>query len=61
MSGTVQGFARHQPVNVAIEAVRGLANGTSATGDVVAALAWSIGLLIAFGWLAARQSSRATA
>ena len=36
MNGAVQGFARHQPVNVTIEAVRGLADGTSTTGDIVA-------------------------
>lgn len=55
MSGALQGFARHQPVNVTIEAVRGLANGTADTGDVVAAIAWAVGLLVTFAWLAARQ------
>ncbi len=61
MNGAVQGFARHQPVNVTIEAVRGLANGTGNTGDIVASIAWSIGLIAIFGWLAARQFRHATA
>ena len=61
MNGAVQGFARHQPVNVTIEAVRGLANGTGNTGDIVASIAWSIGLITIFGWLAARQFRHATA
>ncbi len=61
MNGAVQGFARHQPVNVTIVAVRGLANGTGNTGDIVASIAWSIGLIAIFGWLAARQFRHATA
>ena len=55
MNGAVQGFARHQPVNVTIEAVRGLANGTSDTNDIVTSIAWSIGIIATFGWLANRQ------
>ncbi len=61
MNGAVQGFASHQPVNVTIEAVRGLANGSSDAGDIVASIAWSIGLIATFGWLAARQFRHATA
>ena len=61
MNDAVQGFARHQPVNVTIEAVRGLANGTGNTGDIVASIAWSIGLIAVFGWLAGRQFRHATA
>ena len=59
MNGAVQGFARHQPVNVTIEAVRGLANGTSDTNDIVTSLAWSIGIIATFGWLANRQFRKA--
>ncbi len=55
MNGAVQGFARHQPVNVTIEAVRGLTNGTSDTNDIVTSIAWSIGIIATFGWLANRQ------
>ena len=61
MNGAVRGFARHQPVNVTIEAVRGLANGTGDTSDIITSIAWSVGLIIAFGWLAARQFRKATA
>ena len=60
MSGAVQGFARHQPVNVTIEAVRGLANGTEATGEIVQSIAWSLALLAGFGVLATRQFRRVT-
>ena len=59
MNGAVQGFARHQPVNVTIEAVRGLANGTSDTNDIVTSIAWSIGIIATFGWLANRQFRKA--
>ena len=60
MTGLVQGFARHQPVNVTIEAVRGLANGTDATSEIVQSLAWSVGLIAVFGSLATRQFRKAT-
>jgi hypothetical protein len=61
MNGAVQGFARHQPVNATIEAVRGLANGTGDTGDIVTSIAWSISLIACFAWLANRQFRSATA
>lgn len=61
MHGTVQAFARHQPVNVTIEAVRGLADGTATTGGVAAAITWSLGILATFAWLATRQFRTATA
>jgi len=61
MNGAVQGFARHQPVNATIEAVRGLANGTGDTGDIVTSIAWSIGLITCFAWIANRQFRNATA
>ncbi len=61
MNGAVQGFARHQPVNVTIEAVRGLANGASNADDIIASVAWSIGLITIFGWLASRQFRHSTA
>jgi ABC-2 type transport system permease protein/oleandomycin transport system permease protein len=60
MSDGVQGFARHQPVNVTIEAVRGLANGTAATGTVLQSLAWSVALVACFATLATRQLRRTT-
>ncbi len=60
MSAAVRGFARHQPLNVTIEAVRGLANGTSATGSILQSLAWSGALIVAFAWISSRQFRRAT-
>jgi ABC-2 type transport system ATP-binding protein len=60
MSGAVQGFARNQPVNVTIEATRALANGTNATGEIIQSIAWSLGLILAFSWLATRQFRKAT-
>lgn len=61
MHGAVQGFARHQPVNVTIEAVRGLADGTATTSGVLASIAWSAAILAAFAWLSLRQFRTATA
>jgi ABC-type multidrug transport system permease subunit len=61
MHPVVRGFARHQPVNATIEAVRGLADGTAATGQVATSIAWSIGILVVFGWIAARRFRTATA
>jgi ABC-2 type transport system permease protein/oleandomycin transport system permease protein len=61
MSGAVQGFARHQPVNVTIEAVRALANGTGgATSQIVQSLAWSLGLIAVFAVVSSRQLRTAT-
>ena len=61
MDGAVQAFARNQPVNVTIEAVRGLANGTPVTGEVLQSIAWSAALVVAFASIATRQLRRVTA
>jgi ABC-2 type transport system permease protein/oleandomycin transport system permease protein len=61
MSGAIQGFARHQPVNVTIQAVRALTAGEPAGGDVARSLAWSIGLVAVFATVSTRQLRRATA
>jgi len=45
MPGWLQGFATYQPISVAADAVRGLANGTPAGSDVLAALAWTVVML----------------
>ena len=45
MPGWLQGFATYQPISVAADAVRGLANGTPAGTDVLAALAWTVVML----------------
>jgi ABC-2 type transport system permease protein/oleandomycin transport system permease protein len=44
MVGGVQAFARHQPINVTIEAARSLADGTGSGRDVVASVAWSLAI-----------------
>jgi ABC-2 type transport system ATP-binding protein len=61
MDGAVQAFARNQPVNVTIEAVRGLANGTPVTGEVLQSITWSVVLVGAFASIATRQLRRVTA
>jgi len=45
MPGWLQGFATYQPISVAADAVRGLANGTPAGTDVLAALVWTLVML----------------
>jgi ABC-2 type transport system ATP-binding protein len=55
MGGGVQAFARNQPVNVTVEAVRGLVNGDPASHWVWQSIAWSLGLLVVFCFLAVRQ------
>ena len=46
MSGGLQAFARNQPVNVLVEALRALGNGSPAYHWVWQSLAWSVGILI---------------
>lgn len=60
MSSAVQGFARNQPVNVTIESVRGLANGTAVTSQTVQSIAWSAALIAVFSILAGRQFRNAS-
>ena len=60
MNGAVQAFARHQPVNVTIESVRGLANGTHPTSQTLQSLVWSVALVAVFAALTTRQLRRAT-
>jgi ABC-2 type transport system permease protein/oleandomycin transport system permease protein len=45
MPGWLQTFARHQPVTVVVNAVRALTLGGPARADVLAALAWIVGLV----------------
>jgi ABC-2 type transport system permease protein/oleandomycin transport system permease protein len=58
MPGWLQGFATHQPISVATNAVRGLTGGTTAGGDVLYALAWTAGMLLVFIPLSARLYRR---
>ena len=48
------GFVSRNPVSVASEAMRGLATSEVATGAVAATLAWSLSLVLVFGWLTLR-------
>jgi ABC-2 type transport system permease protein/oleandomycin transport system permease protein len=58
MPGWLQGFATHQPISVAADAVRGLTGGVPAGGDVLYALGWVIGLLLVFVPLSSRLYGR---
>jgi ABC-2 type transport system permease protein/oleandomycin transport system permease protein len=48
MPGWLQPFVEYQPISAAADAVRGLANGSSAGGDIVLSLAWAAALLLLF-------------
>lgn len=54
MPGWLQGFATHQPISVATDAVRSLTSGAPAGGDVLYALAWVVGMLVVFVPLSSR-------
>jgi len=48
MPGWLQGFAEHQPISVAADAVRAWCEGTPAGGDTLYALGWMVGMLVLF-------------
>ena len=58
MPGWLQAFAEHQPLTAAVDAMRTLVLGGSATGPVLESLAWSLGLLLVFVPLAVRRYRR---
>lgn len=60
MPGWLQGFATHQPISVAADAVRSLTSGTAASGDVVYALGWVLGMLAVFVPLSSRLYRKVT-
>jgi ABC-2 type transport system permease protein/oleandomycin transport system permease protein len=60
MAGGVRAFARNQPVNVTVEAIRALLNGRPAYHWVWQCLAWECGLLVVFGLLAVRLYRHST-
>jgi ABC-2 type transport system permease protein len=60
MGAGVRQFAEYQPFTPIIESLRGLLNGAPATGDVVAALAWCVGIaLVGYLWASATFKKRA--
>ncbi|HEX6236605.1 MAG TPA: ABC transporter permease [Acidimicrobiales bacterium] len=60
MPGWLQGFARHQPVTVTVDAVRDLVLGRPAGWGVAAAIAWSLAIVAVFAPLSVRRYRRAT-
>jgi len=60
MPGWLQGFATHQPISVATDAVRSLTSGAEASGDVLYALGWVVGMLAVFIPLSSRLYQKAT-
>lgn len=54
MPGWLQPFAENQPVSVVVSAVRALFIGGPLAGDVIASLAWSVGIIAVFGPLSVR-------
>ncbi|OXM73395.1 MULTISPECIES: ABC transporter permease [Amycolatopsis] len=53
-------FAEYQPFTPIIETLRGLLNGAPATGDLIAALAWCVGIaLVGYLWASATFKKRA--
>ena len=60
MPGWLQAYNRFQPVSVTVGAVRGLTLGDVGTGQILAALAWAIGLVLFFAPLAVRVYRRSS-
>jgi len=58
MPGWLQAYAEHQPVTATVDAMRALVLGGPTTAKVVAALAWSIGILVLFAPLAVKRYRR---
>jgi ABC transporter DrrB family efflux protein len=54
MPGWLQPFVDYQPISVAADAVRGLANGTATGGDILLSLVWTAVLLLVFGPMSVR-------
>jgi len=53
-------FAEYQPFTPIIETLRGLLDGTPHTGDVIAALAWCVGIgLVGYLWARSTFTKRA--
>ena len=60
MGPGVKQFAEYQPFTPIIESLRGLLNGSAATGDLLAALAWLIGIaVVGYVWATSTFKKRA--
>lgn len=54
MPGWLQSFVKYQPISVASDAVRGLANGSPAGADILLSLGWTAALLVLFAPISVR-------
>ena len=60
MGPGVKQFAQYQPFTPIIESLRGLLNGSAATGDLLAALAWLVGIaVVGYLWATSTFKKRA--
>jgi len=60
MGQGVRQFAEYQPFTPIIESLRGLINGAPATSDVIAAVAWCVGIaLVGYLWASSTFKKRA--
>jgi len=60
MGPGVKQFAEYQPFTPIIESLRGLLNGSAATGDLLAALAWLVGIaVVGYIWATSTFKKRA--
>ena len=55
MPGWLQAFAEHQPVSANVDACRALVLGGPTAGEILAAVAWSLGIIALFAPLAIRR------
>jgi ABC-2 type transport system permease protein/oleandomycin transport system permease protein len=61
MPGWLQAYAAHSPMTAAVNALRALFTGGPMGSWVLQTVAWSIGLIVVFGWLSVRQYGSLTA
>ncbi|MFZ3561268.1 ABC transporter permease [Streptomyces sp. BH055] len=55
MPGWLQVYADHSPMTTAVDALRGLFNGTPVGSEVTQTLLWSLGIILVFGTLGVRK------
>ncbi|MFN2506049.1 MAG: ABC transporter permease [Acidimicrobiales bacterium] len=58
MPGPLRAYAEHQPVSATVDAVRALVIGGPTGGKVLAAVLWSLGIIVVFSTLAVRRYRR---
>ena len=60
MPGPLEAFADANPFTIVTNAVRALYNGRDPGSDVWVSLAWVVGIVVVFAWLAVRKFSSST-